>query len=92
MQNDWKVLTLLIGANDLCGSCELSNPASEPDIYESGVMAVLEEVRASDKGEVRGVRRRDEELDLMFIFLISSFCFLVFLSSFFLLLSSFFLF
>ena len=54
MQNDWKVLTLLIGANDLCSSCELSNPASEPDIYESGVMAVLEEVRASDKGELEG--------------------------------------
>jgi len=47
MENDWKVMTLLIGANDLCGACQLSDPWSEPDAFELGVTATLEKVRAA---------------------------------------------
>lgn len=49
MENDWKVLTLLIGANDLCGVCQLADPSSEPDAFETGVTTVLETVRKNER-------------------------------------------
>lgn len=47
MQNDWKVLTLLIGANDLCGVCTLSDPYSEAAAFQAGVTTVLETIRTN---------------------------------------------
>lgn len=43
-QNDWKHLTLLIGANDLCAACILENYLG-PDDFEKNLVAVLEAVR-----------------------------------------------
>lgn len=47
MQNDWKVLTLLIGANDLCSVCQLAQPYNEPELFETGITAVLETIRTN---------------------------------------------
>lgn len=47
MANDWKVLTLLIGANDLCGVCDSAQPWLEPDVFEVGVTNALERVRTT---------------------------------------------
>ena len=33
MENDWKLLTIFIGANDVCRSCQNDNETS-PDYYE----------------------------------------------------------
>lgn len=45
VQQDWKVLTILIGANDLCASCMFNLPFLDPDEYENNLMATLERVR-----------------------------------------------
>jgi len=47
VQNDWKVLTILIGANDLCASCSFNLPYLTPDDYQNNLMATLERVRTS---------------------------------------------
>eukprot|EP01113_Clastostelium_recurvatum_P050823 TRINITY_DN971_c0_g1_i1.p1 TRINITY_DN971_c0_g1~~TRINITY_DN971_c0_g1_i1.p1 ORF type:complete len:368 (-),score=69.39 TRINITY_DN971_c0_g1_i1:122-1225(-) len=45
MKNDWKVLTILIGANDLCLSCEDKN--IDADEFERNMRATLENVRTN---------------------------------------------
>jgi phospholipase B1 len=45
---DWKVLTLLIGANDLCASCTfLEKKYLDPDEFEKHLSAVLEGIRTN---------------------------------------------
>lgn len=44
---DWKHLSILIGANDLCASCGMFKSFLDPEEYEDHIMAVLEEVRTS---------------------------------------------
>lgn len=47
LKEDWKILTLLIGANDLCASCTLFGRAFlEPSEYEKHLMNALTKVRA----------------------------------------------
>jgi len=46
--NDWKVLTILIGANDICASCEfLDKGFRTPDEFSKYLLATLERVRTS---------------------------------------------
>jgi len=47
VKNDWKVLTIMIGMNDLCASCMFDLPYLSADEYENNLMATLERVRAS---------------------------------------------
>jgi len=47
VQTDWKVLTIMIGANDLCASCTFNLPYLSPDDYQNNLMATLERVRTS---------------------------------------------
>jgi len=44
---DWKVLTIMIGANDLCASCTYNLTYLTADEYESNLMGTLERVRTS---------------------------------------------
>lgn len=46
MNEDWKLLTILIGANDLCASCE-NNTFLDPNEYENHLIATLEGVRTN---------------------------------------------
>ena len=43
--NDWKVLTILIGANNLCISCEDGRKDATPECFEAKYRAILERVR-----------------------------------------------
>jgi len=43
-QNDWKLITLFIGANNLCGACE-GRAESLPEYYESHLLQVLTQIR-----------------------------------------------
>jgi phospholipase B1 len=45
--NDWKVLTIFIGANDLCASCTFNVSYLTPDDYENNLMGTLERIRTS---------------------------------------------
>jgi len=45
--NDWKVLTIMIGMNDLCASCTFDLDYLSPDDYQNNLMATLERVRTS---------------------------------------------
>lgn len=45
--NDWKVLTIMIGANDLCASCTFGLDYLSADDYQNNLMATLERVRAA---------------------------------------------
>jgi len=45
--NGWKVLTIMIGANDLCASCTFGLDYLAPDDYQNNLMATLERVRTS---------------------------------------------
>jgi len=47
VQYDWKVLTIHIGANDLCASCAYNTTYLSPDDYQNNLMATLERVRTS---------------------------------------------
>jgi len=47
VQEDWKVLTIMIGANDLCASCTFDLPFLEADEYENNLMGTLERIRTS---------------------------------------------
>jgi len=47
VQTDWKVLTIMIGANDLCASCTFDLDFLDPDDYQSNLMATLERIRTS---------------------------------------------
>lgn len=47
VQNDWKVMTIMIGANDLCASCTFNLTYLSPDDYESNLMGTLEKIRTS---------------------------------------------
>jgi len=47
MANDWKLLTILIGANDLCASCTYLGGYLDPDEFEAHLSKVLEEVRTN---------------------------------------------
>eukprot|EP00026_Physarum_polycephalum_P011428 Phypoly_transcript_11654.p1 GENE.Phypoly_transcript_11654~~Phypoly_transcript_11654.p1 ORF type:complete len:337 (+),score=40.66 Phypoly_transcript_11654:93-1103(+) len=45
-EEDWKVLSILIGANDLCASCTfLDKKFLDPDEFEAHLSSVLENVR-----------------------------------------------
>ena len=43
--NDWKVLTILIGANNLCISCENGRKDATPEFFDAKYRAILERVR-----------------------------------------------
>jgi len=43
MENDWKMLTIFIGANDVCGACH-DDPDSQPDFYYNKLNDVLQQV------------------------------------------------
>jgi hypothetical protein len=44
-ERDWKVLTILIGANNLCISCEQGRKDATPEFFEAKYRAILERVR-----------------------------------------------
>jgi len=44
MKNDWKLLTLFIGANDLCVACESSHTAQQPENWIQTVDSLLNTV------------------------------------------------
>jgi len=44
---DWKVLTIMIGANDLCASCAFNLSYLSPDDYENNLMGTIERIRTS---------------------------------------------
>jgi phospholipase B1 len=47
-KEDWKVLSILIGANDLCASCTFIDKGFlDPDDFEAHLSAVLENVRTN---------------------------------------------
>jgi len=45
VKEDWKLLTLFIGANDLCGSCTLLGGFLTPDMFEAHLSNALEGIR-----------------------------------------------
>jgi phospholipase B1 len=45
--NDWKLLTILIGANDICGCCEINASYTGPDAFEKYLTDTLERVRST---------------------------------------------
>jgi len=45
--NDWKLLTILIGANDICSCCDLNATYTGPDAFESDIRSVLEKIRST---------------------------------------------
>jgi len=47
IQNDWKLLTILIGANDICSCCDNNQSYTGPDAFENDVRTVLERVRST---------------------------------------------
>jgi len=47
VQSDWKVLTIMIGANDLCASCTFNLTYLSPDDYENNLFGTLERIRTS---------------------------------------------
>jgi len=47
VQTDWKVLTIMIGMNDLCASCTFNLPYLSPDDYQLNLMSTLERVRTN---------------------------------------------
>lgn len=47
VQQDWKVLSIMIGANDLCASCTFNLTYLSADDYESNLMGTLERIRTS---------------------------------------------
>jgi len=47
VQNDWKLLTILIGANDICSCCETNASYTGPDAFEKYLMETLERVRST---------------------------------------------
>jgi len=47
VQQDWKVLTIMIGANDLCASCTFNLTYLDPDDYQNNLMGTLERLRTS---------------------------------------------
>lgn len=47
VSQDWKVLSIMIGANDLCASCTYDLSYVSADEYESTLMGTLERIRTS---------------------------------------------
>jgi len=47
VQQDWKVLTIMIGANDLCASCTFNLSYLDPNDYQNNLMGTLERIRTS---------------------------------------------
>jgi len=47
VQLDWKVLTIMIGANDLCASCTFNLTYLSADDYENNLFGTLERLRTS---------------------------------------------
>jgi len=47
VQNDWKLLTILIGANDICSCCQTNASYTGPDAFEKYLMDTLEKVRSA---------------------------------------------
>jgi len=48
LENDWKLLTILIGANDICEACVNSNLSyTTPDAFEQYLMQTLQKVQTS---------------------------------------------
>jgi len=45
--NDWKMLTILIGANDICKCCSTNASYTGPEAFEQDLVAVLEKVRVT---------------------------------------------
>jgi phospholipase B1 len=44
-ENDWKVMTIMIGANNLCISCDEGRKDATPEFFEAKYRAILERVR-----------------------------------------------
>jgi len=44
---DWKLLTIFIGANNLCGSCDWNRTNSFPAFFENQLRSVLQQVKDS---------------------------------------------
>lgn len=47
IENDWKLMTILIGANDICSCCDLNQTYTGPDAFEKDMRDVLEKVRST---------------------------------------------
>jgi len=47
IKNDWKLLTILIGANDICSCCDGNLSYTGPDAFEKYLTATLERVRST---------------------------------------------
>jgi len=47
IEKDWKLLTVLIGANDICSCCLLNVSYTGPDAFEKYLMDTLERVRST---------------------------------------------
>jgi len=47
IQNDWKLLSILIGANDICDCCTTNKSYTGPDAFEKYLMETLERVRST---------------------------------------------
>lgn len=45
--NDWKVLSIMIGVDDLCGSCTFNLTYLSADDYENNLMGTLERIRTT---------------------------------------------
>jgi phospholipase B1, membrane-associated len=44
VENDWKLLSIFIGANDLCASCTFASGFLDPEEFEQHLFATLERV------------------------------------------------
>lgn len=44
LENDWKMMTIFIGANNICPSCDPGREDSQPDYYYEQMNAVLEQI------------------------------------------------
>jgi phospholipase B1 len=47
VQQDWKVMTILVGTNDLCASCTFNLTYLTADDYENNLMGTLERIRTN---------------------------------------------
>jgi hypothetical protein len=59
VSQDWKVLTIMIGANDLCASCAFNLSYLSPDDYENNLMGTLE--RVSNPQHTQKKRRAEKK-------------------------------
>jgi len=45
MEKDWKLMTIFVGANDLCSACGDKAPFTDPTTYSNRMLATLERIR-----------------------------------------------